>query len=168
MIFGRMHMRFTNRFISRTAIIAALYAALTVALAFMSYGPIQIRISEALTVLPFISIAAIPGLALGCLVANLFSPVGLPDIIFGSLGTLIAAWLTYLISKTKKPFLAPLPPIIVNSLGVSLYLHFFYNLPYWLNVLYVLTGEVIACYLLGYPLLKFILGNEKMLKVLEI
>ncbi len=168
MIFGRMHMGFTNRFISRTAIIAALYAALTVAFAFMSYGPIQIRISEALTVLPFISIAAIPGLALGCLVANLFSPVGLPDIIFGSLGTLIAAGFTYLISKTKKPFLAPLPPIIVNSLGVSLYLHFFYNLPYWLNVLYVLTGEVIACYLLGYPLLKFILGNEKMLKVLDI
>jgi uncharacterized membrane protein len=167
-IYGKVFTGLTNRFISQTAIIAALYAALTLALAFMSYGPIQIRISEALTVLPFISIAAIPGLALGCLVANLFSPVGLPDIIFGSLCTLIAAGLTYLISKTKKPFLAPLPPIIVNSLGVSLYLHFFYNLPYWLNVLYISIGEIVACYLLGYPLLKFILGKEKVLKTLRI
>ena len=161
-------MGFTNRFISQTAIIAALYAALTIALAFMSYGPLQIRISEALTVLPFISIAAIPGLALGCLVANLFSPVGLPDIIFGSICTLLAAGLTYSISKTKKPFLAPLPPIVVNSLGVSLYLHFFYNLPYWFNVLYILIGEIIACYFLGYPLLKFLLRKEKMLRMLKL
>lgn len=158
----------TNRFIAQTAIIAALYSAITVALAFMSYGPIQIRISEALTVLPFISVAAIPGLVIGCLVANVFSPAGLPDIIFGSLCTLIAAGLTYLISKTKKPFLAPLPPVVVNSLGVSLYLHFLYQLPYWLNVLYILIGEIIACYFLGYPLLKFILGQEKILKIFKI
>ena len=161
-------MGLTNRFISQIAIISALYAALTVALAFMSYGPIQIRISEALTVLPFISMAAIPGLTLGCLVANLFSPAGLPDIFFGSLCTLLAAGLTYLISKTKKPFLAPLPPVVINSLGVSLYLHFFYNLPYWLNVLYILIGEIIVCYLLGYPFLKLILGKEKILKTLRI
>ncbi len=161
-------MGFTNRFISQAAIIAALYAALTIALAFMSYGPLQVRISEALTVLPFISLAAIPGLALGCLVANLVSPVGLPDIIFGSLCTLVAAGLTYLTSKTEKPILAPLPPVVVNSLGVSLYLHFFYNLPYWLNVLYILMGEVIACYFLGYPLLKLIIRNEKMLKIFKI
>jgi uncharacterized membrane protein len=161
-------MRFTNRFISQAAIIAGLYAALTIGLAFMSYGPIQIRISEALTILPFISIPAIPGLVLGCLVANLFSPVGLPDIIFGSLCTLVAAGLTYLISKTNKPLLAPLPPVIVNSLGVSLYLHVFYNLPYWLNVLYISIGEIIACYLIGYPLLKFILAREKILRILKI
>jgi uncharacterized membrane protein len=161
-------MGFTNRFISQAAIIAGLYAALTIGLAFMSYGPIQIRISEALTILPFISIPAIPGLVLGCLVANLFSPVGLPDIIFGSLCTLVAAGLTYLISKTNKPLLAPLPPVIVNSLGVSLYLHVFYNLPYWLNVLYISIGEIIACYLIGYPLLKFILGREKILRILKI
>lgn len=158
----------TNRFIAQTAIIAALYAAITVAFAFMSYGPIQVRISEALTVLPFISVAAIPGLAIGCLVANLFSPAGLPDIIFGTLCTLMAAGLTYLSSKTKRPFLAPLPPVVVNALGVSLYLHFLYNLPYWFNVLYILAGEIIACYLLGYPLLKFILGKEKILRIFEI
>ncbi len=161
-------MWFTNKFISQTAIIAGLYAALTVSLAFMSYGPIQVRISEALTVLPFISLAAIPGLVLGCLVANLFSPVGLPDIIFGSLCTLVAAFLTYLISKTKKPLLAPLPPVAVNALGVSLYLHYFYNLPYWLNVLYIAAGEVLACYVLGYPLLKLILSNEKLLNLMRI
>jgi len=156
-------MKFTSKFISRTAIIAGLYAALTIGLAFMSYGPIQVRLSEALTVLPFISVAAIPGLVLGCLVANLFSPVGLPDIVFGSLCTLVAAFLTYLISKTKKPILAPLPPVVINSLGVSLYLHYFYNLPYWLNVAYIAVGEVLACYVLGYPLLKLILSREKLL-----
>lgn len=161
-------MRFTNKFISQTAIIAGLYAALTISLAFMSYGYLQVRISEALTVLPFISVATIPGLVLGCFIANLISPAGLPDLIFGSLCTLLAAFLTYLMSKTKKPFLAPLPPVIVNALGVSLYLHHFYNVPYWFNVLCIAAGEFLACYVLGYPLLKLILSREKLLKMISI
>jgi uncharacterized membrane protein len=109
-------MNFSTKYIAQVGIIAALYAAITILLAPISYGPIQVRVSEALTVLPFLTPAAVPGLFLGCLVANVYGGLGLPDIIGGSLCTLLAAFLTYLVSKTRRPILAPVPPIVVNSL----------------------------------------------------
>jgi uncharacterized membrane protein len=157
-----------TKFIAQTGIIAALYAVITISLAPISYGPIQVRVSEALTVLPYITPSAIPGLFLGCLVANIYGGLGLADILGGSLCTLIAAVLTYLLSKSRKPILAPLPPMVINALGVSLYLHLLFKLPYWLTVLYIAVGEFLACYVLGYPLLKIILKREKLSKVLKI
>ncbi len=147
---------------AQVGVIGSLYAALTIVLAPISYGPIQVRISEALTVLPYVTPAAIPGLFIGCVVANLFGGLGLPDVVGGSLCTLLAAFLTYLVSKTRRPILAPVPPIMVNALGVSLYLHLLFQLPYWVTVAYITVGEIGACFILGYPLLLIILRRKKL------
>ncbi len=154
--------------IARVAIIAAIYAVITLVFAPISYGFIQVRVSEALTILPFFDPHAILGLFLGVIIANLAGGLGIYDIIGGSLCTLVAAYLTYLTSKIDRPLLAPLPPVIVNALGVSVYLHLILQppdiflplvqrlSPYWAFVLSIGIGEFIACYLLGYPLLLLI------------
>ncbi len=126
----------------------------------ISYGPVQVRIAEALVVLPFIDPSAIIGLFLGCVLANVYGGLGMVDIIGGSLCTLVAAYLTY---RVKNPKLAPLPPVLINAFGVSIYLHLLFDLPYWITVLYIGIGEVIACYILGYPLLILLIKNKKRL-----
>jgi uncharacterized membrane protein len=150
---------FSARFVAEAGIIAALYFVLTVAVAPIAYGPLQMRISEALCILPFFTPAAIPGLFVGCILANLFSPFGLWDIIFGSLATLIAASITY---RIKIKWLLPLPTIIINALVIGAELTLLATLPefgdmlprtvYWLSAAYVGAGETIACYVLGMPL----------------
>jgi len=140
--------------------IAAIYVVLNIIFAPISYGPIQVRIAEALVVLPFIDPSAIIGLFLGCILANIYGGLGMVDIIGGSLCTLVAAYLTY---KVKNPKLAPLPPVLINAFGVSIYLHLLFDLPYWITVLYIGIGEVIACYILGYPLLILLIKNKKRL-----
>jgi len=140
--------------------IAAIYVVLNIIFASISYGPVQVRIAEALTVLPFIDPSAIIGLFVGCILANILGPVGMVDIIGGSFCTLVAAYLT---SKMKNPKLAPLPPVLINAFGVSIYLHLLFDLPYWITVLYIGIGEVIACYVLGYPLLILLIKNKKRL-----
>jgi len=147
-------------FIIRVAMIAAIYVVLNIIFAPISYGPIQVRIAEALVVLPFIDPSAIIGLFLGCILANVIGPLGMVDIMGGSLCTLVAAYLTY---KVKNPKLAPLPPVLINAFGVSIYLHLIFDLPYWITVLYIGIGEVIACYILGYPLLILLIKNKKRL-----
>lgn len=138
---------------ARAAIIAALYAALTVLIIPGSYGIMQFRVSEALTVLPVFTPAAIPGLFIGCLVANIVSPVGLIDMVIGSAATLIAAFATYYL-RDKNRLLALLPPVIVNAAMVGMELYYFYNVgfPLYACMLWVGLGEAGACYLLGYPL----------------
>lgn len=155
-------MRGKNKQLAVGGIVAALYMAITLTpgINIISYGPVQFRIAEALTVLPFIYPGAVFGLFIGCLLANLFGPVGIQDVIFGSLCTLIAAWFTYLLRKTDIPALAPLPPIIVNALGVSAYLYIFFDLPYWVLVAQIAFGQTIVCYVLGLPLLLFIRKHE--------
>ncbi|MCR4437771.1 MAG: QueT transporter family protein [bacterium] len=143
----------TSKQIATAGIIGALYAALTVVLSPISYGPLQVRVAEALTVLPFVTPWAIPGLYFGCMVANVFGGLGPVDIFGGSFISLVAACLTYLLRCTGKAWLAPLPPILCNAFGVSLYLHRIAGMPYWLTVLYIAAGEAIACCALGYPLL---------------
>jgi len=147
-------------YIIRVAMIAAIYVVLNIIFAPISYGPIQVRIAEALVVLPFIDPSAIIGLFLGCILANVYGGLGMVDIMGGSLCTLVAAYLTY---KVKNPKLAPLPPVLINAFGVSIYLHLLFDLPYWITVLYIGIGEVIACYILGYPLLLLLIKNKKRL-----
>lgn len=147
-------------YLVRVAMIAAIYVVLNIIFATISYGPIQVRIAEALVILPFIDPSAIMGLFLGCILANVIGPLGMIDIIGGSLCTLIAAYLTH---KVKNPKLAPLPPVLINAFGVSIYLHLLFDLPYWITVLYIGLGEVIACYVLGYPLLILLIKNKKRL-----
>ena len=146
-------MKITSKQIALAGIIGALYAATTIALAPISYGPVQVRVAEAMTVLPYLTPWAIPGLYFGCLTANIFGDLGLVDIFGGSFITLLAALGTYLLRRFNKPWLAPLPPIVLNGFGVSIYLHAIAEWPYLLCVLYVSVGELIACYVLGYPLL---------------
>ncbi|MEA2021943.1 MAG: QueT transporter family protein [Candidatus Caldatribacteriota bacterium] len=142
----------------RAALIAAIYVILNIIFAPISYGPVQVRIAEALVVLPFIEPSAIIGLSVGCVLANIYGGLGMVDVIGGSLCTLIAAYLTY---KVKTPKLAPLPPVLINAFGVSLYLHLLFEIPYWLTVIYIGIGEIIACYVLGYPLLILLINNKK-------
>ncbi|HER23710.1 MAG TPA: QueT transporter family protein, partial [Candidatus Atribacteria bacterium] len=105
-------------FLIRVAMVAAIYVVLNIIFAPISYGPIQVRIAEALVVLPFLDQSAILGLFLGCILANAYGGLGMVDIIGGSFCTLIAAYLTY---KVKNPKFAPLPPVLINAFGVSIY-----------------------------------------------
>ena len=139
------------------AVIAALYVVLTMlanALGLANY-PIQVRFSEALTILPVFTPAAIPGLFLGCIISNTMTGCMLLDIIFGSLATLIGAFGTYLL-RDKNKWLAPLPPIIANIIIVPFVLAYVYriaerlqkeHIPYFM--LTVGIGEVISCGILG-------------------
>ncbi|MEE9441753.1 MAG: QueT transporter family protein [candidate division Zixibacteria bacterium] len=156
-------MKSNARQIAIAGLIAAVYFAITISpgISAISYGNIQFRIAEALTVLPFVYPGAIAGLFVGCLLANIFGPAGITDVIFGSLLTLLAAWLTFLLRKTKKTYLAPIPPIVINAFGVSVYISYLYEIPYLICVAEILLGQTVVCYLLGYPLLKYIMKREK-------
>jgi uncharacterized membrane protein len=140
----------TAAHLSRAGIIAALYVALTFLLSPVSFGPLQIRVAEGLTLLPILFPEAIFGLTLGCLIANLIGPFGAADIIFGSMTTLLAACLTYFF---RRSFIAYLSPILLNAVFVSLYLHLLFAFPYWLTALSIGAGQSIAVLGLGIPLL---------------
>lgn len=144
--------------ISIAAIIAALYVVLTYlasAMGLASYA-IQVRFSESLTILPIFTPAAIPGLFVGCVLANILTGCALWDIVFGSIATLIGALGTYFLRKLK--ILATLPPIIANTIIVPFVLLNVYNLEgtYWFFALTVCLGEIISCSILGTLLRKSI------------
>ena len=139
----------TTRSLCVSAVIAALYAAMTLLLAPISYGPIQLRLSEAMTLLPILLPQAVPGLFVGCLIANLYTGM-LTDIFFGSLATLLAAIGTYLLRK--KPVLAAACPVAANAVIVGLVLSLSFNLPVALTMLEVGIGELGAV-LLGMLIL---------------
>ncbi len=137
-------------FLTQAAMIASIYVVLTMLFQPFSFGEIQVRIAEALTILPVFTPAAIPGLFVGCLIGNVFGGSILPDIIFGSLATLIGAFFTYLLRKQSK-YLAPLPPILANTIIVPLVLRYAYgiSLPIPFLMMTVGIGEVISCGVLG-------------------
>ncbi|MGE5416067.1 MAG: QueT transporter family protein [Acidobacteriota bacterium] len=146
-------MNSTTLKITRAGVIAALYTALTVVFSSVAYGPIQFRPSEALTLLPILFPEAILGVTVGCILSNLLSPVGLPDMIFGPLVTLAAAYLTYYF---RRSILAYAFPIVLNGLFVSLYLYKFYKLPYLYNVLTIGGSEAVVVLILGIPLIVYL------------
>lgn len=162
-------MKKNTRSLALSAIIAAVYAVVTMYLTYpMSYQASQFRVAEALTILPFFSTAAIPGLFVGCLISNLLSPVGPLDIIFGSLASLIAAFMTYLIGKSNlkfKKYLAPLPPVVVNALIVGWLLNYTLKWPIAITMLQVGFGQILACYGLGLPLMLFIEKNQQLKRI---
>ncbi|MCI5529518.1 MAG: QueT transporter family protein [Blautia sp.] len=141
-------------FLVQAAAIAAVYVVLTLVFAPFSYGEVQVRISEALTILPFFTPAAVPGLFVGCIIANILGG-GIPvDIIFGSIATLIGAVFTYKLRNSSK-WLAPVPPIAANTVIVPFVLYYGYgvNLPIPLMMLTVGVGEIISCGVFGMILL---------------
>lgn len=148
-----------TRFLAEAAIIAALYAVLTIVIPGGS-GQIQVRVSEALTILAFFTPAAIPGLFIGCLSANIFVGAGPYDIVLGSLATLLAAFLT---SRMPSKYLAPLPPVVINAVVVAIILKLSFNAPLFITMGFVAVGELIACYGLGYPLLLLVGKNRNRL-----
>ncbi len=139
----------TTRSLCVSALIGALYAALTILLAPISYGGVQLRLSEAMTLLPMLLPQAIPGLFVGCLIANLYTGM-LTDILFGSLATLLAAVGTC--HFRRKPILAALCPVIVNGVIVGLVLAASFRLPALLTVGQIALGEAGAV-LLGFGLM---------------
>ena len=159
------------RYLVQAGVIAAIYAALTLLASSLNlaYGPVQFRISEFLTVLPMFTPAAIPGLTIGCFLANLASPFGAADWIFGTLATLSAAVLSYLCRKIAVKgvaILVPLWPVVSNALiiGVELacfsdagfgFAHFHWA-AFGYNALTVGAGELIICYALGLPFAVFL------------
>ncbi|MGE5484162.1 MAG: QueT transporter family protein [Ignavibacteriales bacterium] len=152
--------RRTSRRLVRIALIAGVYAVLTMMPPFssVSYGSIQVRVSEALTVLPYITGDAIYGLWLGCVLANMASPFMVYDVTLGAGATLLAACLT---RRAPSEAIAPLPPVIVNALVVSIYVSGWSVAAYPVVALYIAIGEAIACYGLGYPLLRFMSRNAR-------
>lgn len=145
-------------FITQSAVIAAIYVVLTwfASMLGLSSNVIQVRFSEALTILPYFSPYAIPGLFVGCIIANMLTPgVVIWDIIFGSMATLIGAAGTYLL-RNKPKWLAPLPPILANTLIIPFVLVYAYGVPDGLPFLMLTVGigEVISCGLLGLMLMK--------------
>ena len=142
-----------TQFLAEAAVIGAIYVVLTLLFAPLSYGEIQIRFSEALTILPLFTPAAIPGLFVGCLVGNILGGAILPDIIFGSIATLIGAIGTYML-RQQKPVYGTLPPIIANIVIVPFVLRYGYGvaLPIPFMMLTVGIGEVASCHVLGLVL----------------
>ena len=139
------------KYITQAAMIAAIYVVLTLFVsAFnLASGAIQIRISEALTVLPAFTPAAIPGLFIGCLISNLLSGGMLLDVIFGSLATLLGACGTYLLRKWK--WVVSVPPILSNALIVPFVLAYVYHIPGGVPYFMVTVGigQILSCGVLG-------------------
>ena len=151
---AKMHKR--TLFLAHAAVIAALYVALT----YLSYSVhlsgkelFQLRFSEMLCILPYFTAAAVPGLTLGCLLANLFTAAALPDILFGTLATLLGAIGTRLLKKWR--FLSPLPPILSNTLIIPFVIKFAYldDLGIGWLFLSVGIGEVLSVGVCGTMLL---------------
>lgn len=136
-------------FICQAAVIAALYVVLTYVFSAFASGVIQVRVSEALTILPAFTPAAIPGLVIGCLLSNTLTGCVLLDIIFGSVATLICALGSY--ALRRHTWLVPIPPIVSNMIIVPFVLRFAYGatdaFPFMIAT--VGAGEIISCYLLG-------------------
>lgn len=147
-----------------TALIAAVYVVMTLAIAPLSYGMIQVRISEVLVLMAFIDKKYAPGLVLGCFIANCFSPFGMMDVAFGTACTAAALWGITRHSKTL--FGATLWPVFCNSfIGIELYL---FGSPLLLSMATVALGEFLAVSCLGYVLFRQILKNNALVERLRI
>ena len=152
--------RFTTRQLALAGIIAGIYAGLTLVLPIPQYHGVQLRVAEAMTLLPFLFPEAILGLTVGCFLSNLLGSPFMLDWIFGTLATLLAALWT---RKMPNKWLAALPPVICNAVIVGAEIAYFAVLDgsafwpaYGLNALTVGLGELIACYVLGVPLINWI------------
>lgn len=145
-------------YITQAAMIAALYVVLTLFINTfnLASGAIQIRISEALCVLPIFTPAAIPGLFIGCVISNILTSATIWDIVFGSLATLIGAFGTYWLRKTK--FVFTLPPVVANMFVVPLVLKLALRLEdaWWFLLVTIGIGEIISICILGYLLSKLL------------
>ena len=162
--------------LAQAGLVAAVYTALTLLIQPLSFGMVQFRVSELLTVLPVYMPAAIPGLTVGCFLSNLIglstgaNPAGGWDLLFGTAATGMAAWLTYAFRKVRVgrlPLLATLPPVVLNAFIVGTELYYVYGgLPWGLHVLWVAVGQCGAC-AIGGCLLAWTFEKTGALRYLE-
>jgi len=152
-----------TKVITRGAMITGLYIVITYILAPVSFGPLQFRLAEALTVLPILYPEAVPALFLGVMLANIIGGLGMVDIIGGSLVTLLAAAVTY---KFRFSFIAYLSPIVFNGVLVSLYLSVLFEIPYWITALQITASQAVVVLFFGYPLIKFLRARKDKSKYL--
>ena len=155
------------QFITRTALIAAAYAALTYAFAFMSYGEVQFRVSEILVLFTFIEPRYGLGLILGCMLANIASPLGLIDIVVGSFATFLAIMYITAVRKAlpynkRSLVIASLGPVISNALLVGMELTYLFNTPFLLNAFYVAIGEFVVVTIAGTLIVSTIMKNNNL------
>lgn len=161
-------MRESTKKIVVTALVAAVYATLTLSLGFISYGPIQFRIAEVMILLAFIRKEYIIGLTLGCFLANVIGPYGVPDIVFGTTATLMSAILVYLTSKMQKKWsllIASLWPTIINAIIIGAMLNIFFGVPLVLGMLQVGFGQFVVITIIGIPFFKMV--NKKYGSLIE-
>ena len=158
--------RFTTRDLAVAGIIAGIYAALTLFLPIPQYHGIQLRVAEAMTLLPFLFPGAIPGLVVGCFLSNLLGSPFVLDWIFGTLATLLAALWT---RRMPNKYLAALPPVVCNAVIVGAEIAYFATLDgaafgpaFALNALTVGIGEAIACFVLGILLVNVLSRNPRL------
>ena len=147
-------------FMTQAAMIAAIYVVLTIVFAPSSFGEVQVRIAEALTILPVFTPAAIPGLFIGCLLANFLGGAAALDVIFGSIATLIGAVGSYLLRKNR--YLVSVPPILANMIIVPWVLRFAYGSEdmIWFSTITVGIGEILAIGILGQILLSVLIRYQ--------
>ncbi len=149
-------------YLTTAAIIAALYVVLTgvSAMLGLASGVIQVRLSEVLTILPYFTPAAVPGVTVGCLLANLLTGAPLPDILFGTLASFLGVLGARLLRKYK--YLVSIPTILSNALIIPLVLQYAYGVPdaFWFLFLTVGAGEVISAGILGELLLHLLQKNK--------
>lgn len=149
--------------IVKTAVVAALYATLTIVVAPLSFGMVQFRFSEILILLCFLDEEYAPGLILGCLLANFFSPMWIADIIFGTFATFLT---TVMIKRSKNLLIASLwPTFFCFIIGIEL--HFLLDMPFLIGTFWVMLGEFVVVTLIGYPIFKMILKNKKLVAILR-
>lgn len=145
----------TPLFIAKSALIAALYVALTGLFAPISFHMVQIRLADALCILALYTFSAVPGMTVGCFVANiLWSPFGFSDVVIGTIATLIGVYFVYILRKNRV--VALLPTVISNALLVPLVLVWAGEGAYLLSVFYIGISQAITCYAIGLPLTKVV------------
>ena len=149
----------------RGAMVAALYAALTLGLAPVSYGAVQVRVSEFMTLLAFYDKGLIPGLTLGCLISNVGSPFGITDMLICTSATFLGL---YFMRFCRSAFLASLMPVFSNGLLIGFELNYMADLPLLPTMGYVALGEIISVTILGNLLLPLFLKNETVRNILDL
>lgn len=164
------------RLIVYSGVIAALYVVLTLPIAQFAFGPVQFRLAESLTILPVFAFGYIPGLSLGCFLANLLNPsnLGPVDIIGGTAATLIAGFLSRILGKKNK-FLGIIPPILVNGLIVGGYLPFLLldkdseitAAAVGISMAEVAVSEAIVVIAIGLPLMFIIMKTPELKSLIE-
>lgn len=165
--------KINTRFITRTALIAAIYAALTYIFAWMSYSQVQFRVAEILVLFAFIEPKYGLGLVLGCILANIGSPLGVIDVVVGSFATFVAIVFIVAMRKIlgfgkKSLFIASLGPVISNALFVGTELTYLFQTPFVWNAIYVAIGEFVVVTIAGTSVVTAVMKNNDLVEKLYI